>query len=140
MLGVPVKEKKFKRDVDELSGIVEFTERFLTDQNVGESVGWSINLAIEELFTNMVQHNTGAGQPIEIGMDVIDGRLTVQLVDEDVDPFDPSAVPEVEIDETIEDRRVGGLGLHLVKSIVDKITYEYENRKMKVTIVKNLEQ
>jgi anti-sigma regulatory factor (Ser/Thr protein kinase) len=133
-------EKKFRRDIDALSDIVEFTERFLADQKVGESVGWSINLAIEELFTNMVRHNTGKGTQIELGMRVDDGRLTVQLVDDDVDPFDPSAVPKVEVDEAIEDRRVGGLGLHLVKSIVDKITYEYENRQMRVTIVKNLEQ
>ncbi|UCH83711.1 MAG: ATP-binding protein [Candidatus Latescibacterota bacterium] len=133
-------EKEFSRNLDALSDIVEFTDRFLADRNVDESAGWSINLAIEELFTNMVRHNTGAGKPIRIGLNLEDSRLVVQLVDDDVDPFDPSSVPEVNVDEGIDDRAVGGLGLHLVKSIVDKITYEYENRQMKVTIVKNLEQ
>ena len=133
-------EKEFRRDFDALSDIVEFTDRFLADRNVDESAGWSINLAIEELFTNMVRHNTGAGKPIRIGLNLEDSRLIVQLIDDDVDPFDPSSVPEVKVEEGIEDRAVGGLGLHLVKSIVDKIMYEYENRQMKVTIVKNLEQ
>jgi serine/threonine-protein kinase RsbW len=137
-VAIPLMEKKFRRDINALSDIVEFTEHFLAGEKVGDSIGFSINLAIEELFTNMVRHNTGGGHPIAIGMKAEDGLLTVQLVDDDVDPFDPSAVPEMEVDEIIEDRRVGGLGLHLVKSIVDKITYEYENRRMKVTIVKNL--
>ncbi len=41
-------------------------------------------------------------------------------------------------DQPIEERKVGGLGLHLVKSIVDKITYEYKDRHMQVTIMKEL--
>ncbi len=133
-------EKRFERNFDALKDIVEFTEKYLAEQGIGESVAWSINLAIEELFTNMVRHNTGAGHPIAIGFSAEGNHLTVQLVDDDVDPFDPSSVPEVSVDEAIDERDVGGLGLHLVKSIVDKITYEYENRRMRVTIVKNLER
>jgi len=44
----------------------------------------------------------------------------------------------VETDQPIEERKAGGLGLHLVKSIVDKITYEYKDRRMQVTIMKEL--
>lgn len=133
-------EKKFKRDFDVLGDIVEFTERYLADENIDESVAWSINLAVEELFTNMVRHNTGAGHPIAIGFGMDANRLIVHLIDDDVDPFDPSTIPTVKMDEAIDERHVGGLGLHLVKSIVDKITYEYQNRRMKVTIEKNLER
>jgi len=85
-----------------------------------------IKLAIEELFTNMVRHNEGGGEGIEIRMDVREGHLEIQLVDDDVDPFDPSTVPEVRLDAQIEDRRAGGLGLHLVKAIVDEIKYDYQ--------------
>ena len=133
-------EKKFQRDFKSLDGIFEFIGRFLTDNKIDESLAYSINLAVEELFTNMVRHNTGAGNAISIRMNTEVGRLVVTLVDEDVDPFDPSAVPEPDVDKGIEGRDIGGLGLHLVKSIVDKITYEYKNRQMRVTIEKNLEQ
>ncbi|UCG52828.1 MAG: ATP-binding protein [Candidatus Latescibacterota bacterium] len=133
-------EKKYKRDFDELNSIYEATNRFLEEEKIGESVAWSINLAIEELFTNMVKYNTGAGHPILIRMSIKDGRLQIQMIDEDVDPFDPSEVPEIKLDEPIDERQIGGLGLHLVKSIVDKITYEYKNRQMKVTMIKELKR
>ena len=110
----------------------------MTDTKIDESLAFSINLAVEELFTNMVRHNTGAGREISIRMETEDGRLVVTLVDEDVDPFDPSRIPDVDTNQPIEERKPGGLGLHLVKSIVDKITYEYKDRRMQVTIMKEL--
>lgn len=131
-------EKTFQRDFTSLDGIFEFIGRFLTDNKIDESLAYSINLAVEELFTNMVRHNTGAGRAIAIHMNTEDGHLVVKLVDEDVDPFDPSRIPDVATDQPIEDRKVGGLGIHLVKSIVDKITYEYKDRRMQVTIMKEL--
>jgi anti-sigma regulatory factor (Ser/Thr protein kinase) len=131
-------EEKFERDFKSLDGIFEFIGRFLTDNKIDESLSFSINLAVEELFINMVRHNTGGGRAISIRMKTEDGRLIVTLVDEDVDPFDPSRIPDVELDQPIEERKAGGLGLHLVKSIVDKITYEYKDRRMQVTIMKEL--
>lgn len=131
-------EQTFQRDFKSLDGIFEFIGRFLTDNKIDDSMAYSINLAVEELFTNMVRHNTGAGRPIAIRMTTEDGDLVIALIDEDVDPFDPSRIPDVETDQPIEDRKVGGLGLHLVKSIVDKITYEYKDRRMQVTIMKGL--
>jgi len=108
--------------------------------SVEESLGYSINLVVEELFTNMVKYNTGAGHPIRIRMNLDDGRLRIELIDEDVDRWDPAEAPKVRVDQLIEERRAGGLGLYLVRSIVDELKYEYENRQMKVTVIKNLER
>jgi serine/threonine-protein kinase RsbW len=133
-------KKTFRRDFAALGEVFEFADRFISDHAIDESLRNWIKLAIEELFTNMVRHNEGGGEGIEIRINVQDGRLEIQLIDEDVDRFDPSAVPEVRLDAQIEERRAGGLGLHLVKAIVDEITYDYENRRMTVTIVKELER
>jgi serine/threonine-protein kinase RsbW len=131
-------KKEFQRDFKSLDEIFGFIGIGLAENQIDDSLSYSINLAVEELFTNMVRHNTGAGRPIAIEMTVNDGRLVITLVDEDVDPFDPSQIPDAQTDQPIEERKAGGLGLHLVKSIVDKITYEYKDRRMQVTITKEL--
>jgi anti-sigma regulatory factor (Ser/Thr protein kinase) len=95
---------------------------------------------VEELFTNMVKYNTGGGQAIEIRMEMRSGSLRIELVDDDVEPWDPNEAPAVEIDRPAGERTPGGLGLYLVRSFVDELKYEYTDRQMKVTAIKNLER
>jgi anti-sigma regulatory factor (Ser/Thr protein kinase) len=133
-------ERSFERDFRALGEIFEFTGRFAAAHRIDESLSFSIHLVVEELFTNMVKYNTGAGHPIRIRLNADDRKLCVELVDEDVDPWDPDEAPDVRVDRPIEERRAGGLGLYLVRSIADKLTYEYENRRMKITVIKNLER
>jgi len=133
-------ERSFERDFRALGEIFDFAGRFAAAHRIEESLGHSINLVVEELFTNMVKYNTGAGHPIRIRMDVDNERLRIELVDEDVDRWDPAEAPKVRVDQLIEERRAGGLGLYLVRSIVDELKYEYENRQMKVTVIKKLER
>jgi anti-sigma regulatory factor (Ser/Thr protein kinase) len=133
-------EQTFKRDIRSLEDIFAFIGRATFPRSVPDSVTFSINLAVEEIFTNMVKYNTSNNDEISISL-VIDGkRAVIQLVDVDVDPFDPATREAVVLDKPLEDREIGGLGLHLVKSIVDKVAYEYQDRQMKVTVTKNLER
>jgi anti-sigma regulatory factor (Ser/Thr protein kinase) len=132
-------EQIFKRHFDSLDAVFAFVDRFVGNENVDRGVAFSVNLAVEEVFTNMVKYNTGAGNDIAIRIHTDEGAIVMQLVDSDVDPFDPASAPDAGIDRPMDDRTPGGLGLHLVKSVVDKVSYEYENRQMTVTVIKNLE-
>jgi len=133
-------EKSFERDFRSRGDIFAFTGVFVEVHGFEESLRYAVNLVVEELFTNMVKYNTGGGHQIEIKMSVRDGRLRIELIDDGVDPWDPADAPRVKVDQPIEERQAGGLGLYLVRSIVDELTYEYENRQMKVTAMKNLER
>jgi serine/threonine-protein kinase RsbW len=93
---------------------------------------------VEEIFTNMVKYNRGSAHRIRIAVSRADDSVVVRLTDFDVDPFDPASAPEVDVDLPLEARRPGGLGLHLVKSLADKLTYEYEDRVMRVSVVKRI--
>ena len=131
-------QRSFKREFDSLNDVFPFISEFLDAEKIGEGVAFSINLAVEELFTNMVKYNTGSGNEISISVSKKGDTLVLDLVDFDVDPFDFDTAEEVQLDKPIEDRQPGGLGLHLVKSVMDKVTYEYANRRMKVTVIKRL--
>jgi len=130
----------FERDFGALGDIFAFTQRFAEAHGLDEPLMYSINLVVEELFTNMVKYNTGGGREIAIRIDVLDGTLRIELVDDGVDPWDPNQAPAVKTDQPLEERKPGGLGLYLVRSIVDDLQYEYANRQMKVTAIKNLER
>jgi anti-sigma regulatory factor (Ser/Thr protein kinase) len=131
-------EETFPRSLDSLDRIFDFVTGALNERNADDATLFSIKLATEELFTNMVKYNSGAGNEISIGIDVAGGTITVNLIDNDVDPFDPETADEAGIGGDVEDRRIGGLGLRLVRSVVDKITYEYEGRRMTVRLTRQL--
>lgn len=133
-------ERSFERDFRALGEVFDFAERFAASHRLDQCLRNSVNLIVEELFTNMVKHNTGGGHPIRIGMAIEKGRLRIELVDEDVDPWDPTQAPEVDVNRLVEERKPGGLGLHLVRSIADGIEYDYKDRRMTVTVIKNLER
>ena len=56
-----------------------------------------------------------------------------------MDPFDITETAEVDTKQSLEERRVGGLGIHLVNEMMDKIEYEYKDRQSKIILIKHLE-
>lgn len=132
-------KKKFKRELTALDGIFGFVEDFTTTNRVGEDVTFSVKLAVEELFTNLLKHNTGGSDHIDIDLSREENKLVIVLKDFDVEPFDITQTKPVDIHQPLDERMIGGLGIHLVKSIVDKLTYEYKDRILCVTAIKNLE-
>jgi len=132
-------EAEFARNLAALETLFPFVERFARSHRLDEATTFAVQLAVEELFTNLVRHNTGGAKRIAVGLDVDGGRLLVTLTDFDVDPADPSAGTSPGVLLPLEERTVGGLGIHLVRSLFDSLVYEYRDRTFRVTAIKNLE-
>ena len=132
---------EFRREIEALDEIFAFLETFADGQEVDEKTAFCINLVVEELFTNMVRHNEGGGDRITVSIERRDDRLHLELVDSDVEPFDPETVEVPPVDADIAERRPGGLGIFLVQSMVDDLNYDYEpqGRRMRITVTKTLE-
>lgn len=107
---------------------------------VDDRTSFCLQLAAEELFTNMLRHDVGGGERISVRLDVNDERVQLDLVDHDVEPFDPDSVPPVDVTLPPAQRHPGGLGMHLVRSLVDRVSYRYQNRDLEVSVVKRLEK
>ena len=124
-----------------MNEIFGFLGEFAEAAGVDQATALCIDLVVEELFTNMVRHNEGGGDRIAVGLERDGDQLRIELVDFDVDDFDPSSVPEPPLAAGIENRRPGGLGLHLVRTMVDDLRFEYDPqaRRMRVWATKNLE-
>ncbi len=131
----------FRREIEALGEVFEFLETFVDGQEVDEKTAFCINLVVEELFTNMVRHNVGGGDRISVSIERQDDHLHLELVDTDVEPFDPETAEVPPVDAGIGERRPGGLGVYLVRSMVDNLDYDYEpeGRRMRITVTKTLE-
>jgi serine/threonine-protein kinase RsbW len=132
---------EFRREVDALREIFVFLAKFVEGQEIDDKVAFCINLVVEELFTNMVRHNEGGGDSIALSLEQRDDHVFLELIDSNVEPFDPDTAEIPPVDAGIEDRRPGGLGIYLVKKMVDELNYDYETegRRMRITVIKALE-
>lgn len=127
---------ELERSLDALGPMFEFLDAELERHEVDARTTFGMKLAAEELFTNLVRHNIGKGDTISLNLDFSAERLHFELVDRDVDPFDAESIPEYDKNLPMAERKPGGVGVYLVRSIVDQVTYGYKDRKMTVSVTK----
>jgi anti-sigma regulatory factor (Ser/Thr protein kinase) len=130
--------RMFARSFDSLRDIFAFTSGFFGRERLDPRLLPIVDFALEELFTNMVKYSTMSDAAVRIDLTGLGNGVEVTLTDYDVEPFDVSRAPEVNVELPIEQRRPGGLGLHLIRKLVDSIEYEYseESRQSRTTFRK----
>jgi anti-sigma regulatory factor (Ser/Thr protein kinase) len=130
----------FPRQIGALDEIFTFLDEFVDRHGLDDDTSYAIRFAAEELFTNMVKYNKGTnnGISLQVGVDESGQVVRMQLTDSGVDPFDPASLDTVNVDAPLEERVPGGLGIHLVRALVDDLSYTYADREMRVTVTKKL--
>lgn len=100
---------------------------------------FQINLAVEELFTNIVKYGYADDDPhiIAVTVSCKEGKITIRVEDNGI-PFDPAAKQTSKVKDPVENCKIGGLGLHLVKKIMDDIMYERCDGKNVIVMTKNI--
>jgi len=130
---------RFARSIEETERLLAAVAAFCRAQGADAGVVFACELAAEELFTNFVKYNRGGADHIDLDLGVDAGMLTLTLTDFEVDSFDPRQAPVVDVTLPASQRRPGGLGLHLVRAYADDLRYEYNERTMRITVMKKLE-
>jgi anti-sigma regulatory factor (Ser/Thr protein kinase) len=130
-------QRHFRRHLDSLSPLYEFTEQIMAASDVAASVRFPVHLAMEELFVNMVRYNPQVDTDIEVRVTVPDGgTVTVSLVDVGGVEFDVTKQRPVDVDAPLAERTPGGLGIHLIQNLVDTLRYEYQDGRGEVIFTK----
>jgi sigma-B regulation protein RsbU (phosphoserine phosphatase) len=135
-LDPPVVRGTFERSFDALAAIAAFTADAFARMEIDARLLPTVDLAVEELFTNMVKYGIGSTEPVRIELAAIAGGVELRMIDDDVEPFDITRSPDVDVDAPIEEREPGGLGLHLIRRMADSVAYEYvqERRQSRLTL------
>lgn len=116
----------FARSYESLDAVFGAIESAFATWEIDRSLLMAVNFTVEELFTNMVKYSTMSASPIDMEIRGFAGGVEVTLIDRDVDRFDVTQAPDVDVHRPIEERKPGGLGLHLIRRMVDSIEYEYD--------------
>jgi len=114
-------------------------ESFAKRENLSRDVVFAAKLVLEELLTNTISYGYGdkSVQLIEIRLEVRGDQLIIRTVDDGL-AFDPRTAKEPNTESNLKDRAIGGLGVHLVKNLMDKFEYRHKDGKNYVTLRKRL--
>ena len=127
---------KVENKVDELQHVYDAIKEFGRQEEWDARLAFRVQLVIEEMVINVMNygHEDGSHE-IEITMDSEPHLLTIEITD-DGKPFDPlEDAPEPDLVGSIEDRRVGGLGVYLVRTMMDDMSYRREQGKNHLVLV-----
>ena len=121
--------------------VIDFVGEELARHNCPPSAQYQVEVAIEEILVNIVSYaGLSAEDGVEIRCDILEDplRVVVQFLDGGV-PFDPLASDDPDITPEGLMEREGGLGIFMVKKMMDDVSYAYEDGKNTLTILKRID-
>ncbi len=107
--------------LEDLDDIREFVARCATDAGLLPEKVQGLKLAVDEACANVIEHAYGGRGPLTIGCEA-DADLVVTIIDVGQE-FNPMEYPPPDLYVGLEDREIGGLGIHLIRSLVDDVEY-----------------
>ena len=124
-------------DIAEIPEVSAWLEEVMLGSGFTEETILDTQLAVEEAITNVIVHGyKEPGGEVVITCHVNSDRVEVEIADT-APRFDPLSMPEPDLDGSIEERRIGGLGVFLIRQVMDGVSYRYENGKNILVLIKN---
>ena len=117
-----------KPEINQLAKLNEFLHEKIPEYDL------QMELMVEEVFVNIVSYSDCS--IITVQADSENNECILEFIDDGIE-FNP-LLEEAELPENIEDAKIGGLGIHLVKEISDDLLYSYEHGKNHLKIIKKL--
>jgi len=121
----------------DLPRLVRGVDELCARHQVPPAIASSLNLALEEAVSNVVHHGYDDAAPhqIDVRVSVVEGMIRAEVVD-DGRPFDPREATPPDLAAGIEERPIGGLGVWLIKRLMDEIEYQMVGGRNHLTLSK----
>jgi len=119
------KELLIKSRTENLTSVREFISLVVEEVKTPQDVAGDVVLAVDEACTNIIKHayKFSPDGEIKIKLKYSDQKIVVEITDHGA-PFSPNAVPTPDLKKYFEEKRVGGLGMYLMKSLMDDVHYK----------------
>ena len=133
---VPRQTLTLRNDLAEIARLAEFVEAFCAPLHPSEQDATALQLALEEAVTNVINHGYSSGQShtFSVALEADEQGRVSAVVTDDAPAFDPLARPPADLSAPLAEREIGGLGVHLVKKLVDRAHYERRNSQNILTL------
>ena len=121
----PVKEITVQSTIDNIPVVTDFINIELESIGVPAKTQIQINIAIDEIFGNIVHYAYGGGVgKAKVRFEAAENMIILTFIDRGI-TYNPLEAPEPDITLSVEERRVGGLGIFLVRKMMDEVDYEH---------------
>lgn len=133
---------KVQGKLDSLGKIREYVKSAAKEAGLEKKASYNLCLAVDEIATNIITHgynDNGLEGNIYVETKIDEQSLTIYIEDTAI-PFDPKkkeAVTQEDLQKSLEERPIGGLGIHLVQESVDEFIYEYKGDRNRNILVVN---
>jgi anti-sigma regulatory factor (Ser/Thr protein kinase) len=130
-------------DLTEIARLADQVEAFCDDAAVPDGARLQVTLVLDELVTNAITYGYPDGVRHEDAVRVTiehDGQQLVMTVTDTGVPFDPLTAPEPDIDAALDDRPIGGLGIHFLRSFMTGVTYVRDGGRNCVRFARRIDE
>jgi serine/threonine-protein kinase RsbW len=126
-------------EAEQLPVLALFLQEFWAAAKLPPAQSLPFEVALEEIFMNVVTHGTPAGSHgrVDVCLALRDNNLTLAIEDEGP-PFDPLAVAAPDTGACLEQRRIGGLGVYFVRQLMDVVSYKRMGPRNQLTMSKHV--
>lgn len=129
---------KLRNNPTELNGFYGHLEAFAQAQGLPKKNILTITLCIEECITNIITHGYQDNEEHWIEITVTsDDREFIVCIEDDGIPYNPVETAAPDLESSLEERKIGGLGVHLMKHFMDHISYQRRGNKNVLVMTKN---
>jgi sigma-B regulation protein RsbU (phosphoserine phosphatase) len=134
-------ELKIKNRLDDLGVVEEQFYEFAEENDIPDAVRQKVSIVLDELLNNIVAYayEDDEEHDIEVEIELSGRRLVLTLRDDGV-PFNPFGLGTPDVSASVDEREIGGLGIHLVRGFMDEYLYQRQINKNVVTLVKVIDQ
>ena len=131
-------ELSLVNDLQEIGATAEKIDAFCEARGLSPQIAYAVNLSIDEILTNTISYgyDDDAEHRIDLTLRAEGDTLVVVIVD-DGRSFDSSLAQEPDVEATLEERALGGLGLFLVQQMMDDMTYQRRDDRNVITLTKS---
>jgi serine/threonine-protein kinase RsbW len=132
-------ELVIRNERSEFARVVDAVERFATEHRLPQEVRTDMQIALDEILTNIVSYAYAdrAEHRIRIGLRLTDDVLEA-TVEDDGTPFNPLEGPQPDLRAPLKERAVGGVGLHFVRNLMHELTYDRAGDRNRLVLRRNL--
>ena len=134
------KELRIKNEVSELEKVAQFVEEIGEELGLNMELQMNLNLVREEMVSNVIFYAYPEGEEAEIELLAkSDGKELTFVLSDQGKEFDPTAKEDADPDINPADREIGGMGIFIVKNIMNKVTYQRLEGRNLLTMTKGIE-
>lgn len=134
-----LESRTFAADVKELDNLFEYSTRLLRILKFSNRDITMINTALEEVFVNVAKYAYDDSGTVEVSL-TNDKKKVIFVFKDSGKPFNPLEKDDPNINASSDEREIGGLGIFMVKQIMDEVEYEYKDNHNVLTLVKMRKQ